>query len=434
MSGIADFLSRRKQFTNEYFACPGSRKTVLVSSHTESTDLMAHALLKLGFNVLVAEPWFLFWLDDRQFANFDNQFNQWVKTLKKFNVQLVLGGNTTVMVPHPRTKELLHRAAGVPAVHYWWHEPRAMPPMTRRGLTAYDYLRALRDSRTLNVFWDVDVYEEVRRFLGVDNAIHAPLGTTPDLWQTAFVPLERRPTKLCFLGNNDEENDVEAAADPLVVQWAHRVVDVRLANPDKPMADCIETVGGPGEQRGTTARRPYELAANLKEEFGRWNVLAAVLLRRIRNVAMKAAAEHLGDEFRLVGKGWDRLGLRARQDHGGVPGAKDLYASARASLNLFGGCVHGGLPLRPYEIASSNGLIFSQYNRELPSLFEPDTECIAFRNVEGMRESLDRILANPAAYNQLVEAGRKRAIAHHTWEHRLRRVMDAAKERFGLPW
>src|SRR3954466_2903334 len=89
MSGIADFLSRRKQFTNEYFACPGSRKTVLVSSHIEWTDLIAHALLKLGYNVLIAEPWSLLWLDDRRFANFDNLFNQWVKTLKKFNVQLV---------------------------------------------------------------------------------------------------------------------------------------------------------------------------------------------------------------------------------------------------------------------------------------------------------------------------------------------------------
>ena len=60
-----------------------------------------------------------------------------------------------------------------------------------------------------------------------------------------------------------------------------RVVDYRLANPDKPMADCIETVGGPGEQRGSTARRRYELAANLKDEFDRWNVLGAALVRRV---------------------------------------------------------------------------------------------------------------------------------------------------------
>ena len=152
MSSIFDFLSRRKQFTNEYFACPGSGKTVLVSSHAWWTDLIAHALLALGYNVLVAEPWQLFWLDERRFLNFDNVFHQWVQTLRKFKVQLALGCNGTVMVPHPRTKELLHRAAGVPAVNWWWDEPRSMPPMTRRGLSAYDYMRVVRDSRTLNVF------------------------------------------------------------------------------------------------------------------------------------------------------------------------------------------------------------------------------------------------------------------------------------------
>src|SRR4029078_4493531 len=128
----------------------------------------------------------------------------------------------------------------------------------------------------------------------------------------------------------------------------------------------------------------------------------------------KAAAEHLGDDFLLVGQGWDHLGLRTRQEHSGIPGAKDFYASPRASLTLFGGCVHGGMPLRPYEIACSHGLLFTRYNRELPSLCEPGSECVAFRNPDELREALDHILARPAEYNRVVEAGRKRAVAEHT--------------------
>jgi glycosyltransferase involved in cell wall biosynthesis len=200
------------------------------------------------------------------------------------------------------------------------------------------------------------------------------------------------------------------------------------------MADCVETVGGPGEVRGSTVRRPYELASHLNDEFERWNVLGAVLLQRVRNTAVRAAAARLGDDFLLVGKGWERLGLKAHKEHSGVPQAKDYYAAARASLNLFGGCVHGGMPLRPYEIACSHGLLFTRYNRELPSLFEPGTECVAFRSPEEMRGQLDRILASPAEYDRVVEAGRRRAVAHHTWEHRLGRIMQAAKERFDLPW
>ena len=433
---VFDFFRKRKQFTNEFYPCPGSRRTVMVSSYIWWTDLIAHSLLKLGYNVLVAEPWYNFWLVDHYWVNFNNLFTRWVETIRKFNVQLVLSGNATAMVPHPKTKELLHRAAGVPAVNYWWDEPRTMPPMAQRGYTAHDYLNCLRDPQTLNVFWDADVAEEMSRFLAVPNVAHVPLGTTPELWRPdgAYVPLRDRRTMLCFLGNNHDEGTWEQSADPTVLAWAERVAALKLANLDRPMADCVEQVGGPGEVRGSTTRRPYELAPTLAGEFERWGVLSAVLVRRCRNAVVRAAAEHLGNDFLLVGKGWDRLGLRAAKDHTGVPQAKEYYAGAQASLNLFGGCVHGGMPLRPYEIACSGGLLFTHYNRELPGLFEPGKECVAFRDAGEMTEQLDRIIREPDEYEKVVEAGRRRAEAEHTWEHRLARVMQLAAERWGLPW
>lgn len=434
MNTVFEFMAKRKRFTNEFFPTPGSTKTVLISSYIWWTELIAYALIRLGYNVLVAEPWYMMWIDDRRFVNFDTIYNQWVQTIKKFNVQLILGGNTTCIVPHPRTKQLLHNEAGVPLVNYWWDEPRAMPPLTKRGFSAHDYLSAVRDSRTLNVMWDADVEEELRRFLAIENTAHVPLGTTPEFWQTNNLPLNERPTPLCFLGNNHDEGNWIEKADPKVVDWAERVAAVKLANLDRSMADCIEQVGGPGEVRGSTARRPYELAPSLKEEFERWNILGGILVLRGRNTIVKAAAERLGEQFVIVGKGWERMGLRAAKEHSGVPGAKDFYASARASLNLFGGCVHGGMPLRPYEIACSNGLLFTQYNRELPSLFEPGRECLAFRNASEMLHQLDQLQQEPSRFDAIVAAGRQRTATDHTWQKRLERIMQLAKERFDLPW
>ena len=437
MKSVFEFLAKRKPFTNEFFPVPGATRTVLISSYIWWTELIAYALIRQGCNVLVAEPWYLMWLDDRRFVNFDTLFNRWVAAVRKFKVQLIIGGNTTCMVPHPKTKELLHHAAGVPLVNYWWDEPRTMPPMTKRGLSAYDYLRALRDPRTLNVMWDADVIEELKRFLAVENTAHVPLGTTPEFWQngTPNLPLRDRTAKVCFLGNNHVEDGGSLDnADPKVLRWAEQVAALKLADLDRPMADCVEQVGGPGEVRGSTARRPYELAADLKDEFDRWNILGGMLLLRCRNTVVKAAADKLGDELVLIGKGWERLGLKAARDHSGVPQAKDYYAGAKASLNLFGGCVHGGMPLRPYEIACSNGLLFTQYNRELPRLFEPGRECVAFRNEGEMTEQLDRVLSAPDEFDPVVAAGRRRTEAEHTWERRVAQILDLAKRRFDLPW
>src|SRR6188768_1795572 len=116
-----------------------------------------------------------------------------------------------------------------------------------------------------------------------------------------------------------------------------------------------------------------------------------MLLRESRNAVVEAAARRLGNDFVIVGKGWERLGLTAQSDHAGIPTSNRYYSQSQASLNLFGGCVHAGMPLRPYEICSSGGLLFTQYNSELPNLFEPGKECVAFRNPDEMLAAWERI-------------------------------------------
>ena len=115
---------------------------------------------------------------------------------------------------------------------------------------------------------------------------------------------------------------------------------------------------------------------------------------------------HSAADFALVGKGWEKLGLSASKESSGVPGSKDYYGPARASLNLSGGSTHSGLSLRPYEIACSHGLVFTRYNRELPGLFEPGKECVAFTTPEEMTASLERIVQTPDESDAMVEAGR----------------------------
>jgi spore maturation protein CgeB len=198
------------------------------------------------------------------------------------------------------------------------------------------------------------------------------------------------------------------------------------------MVDCVEEAGAPRAEGLPLA--PYAAAPTLQEEFDRWDLIGSVLVTELRDKIVRAAASHLGQDLMLVGKNWERVGLAAQKEHSGIPAAKDYYATSQASLNLFGGSVHGGMPLRPYEIACSHGLLFTQYNRELPSLFEPERECVAFRNVEQMIEGLDRILSHPADFDRVAAAGYRRASTEHTWEDRMKKVLQAAKQQFDLPW
>lgn len=424
---LSEFIANRKSGTNQYFASPGgSGKTVLVSSHIYWTDLIGLALIRLGYNVIFAVPWYTFWTDDTWWNDFDRQYEQWVNTLRQHKVICVIGGNTTAMVPHPRSKEPLHRAAGVPLVNYWWDQPRATPPMARRGISLVDYIALMKDPRTLNVIWDVDVREELGKFLGIGNTMHLPLATAPELWEEPFVPLQDRTKAACFLGNCHFLTDQQRAElEPDLTAWARQVAQRKMSDLDRPMVQCVQD-GDEASRVDTSDERA------LARDFRRWFIVDGMLMQAHRGDAVKSLAAKLGPEFTLVGGNWDKVNLRAEKDHSGVPGAKTYYASHKASLNLYGGCVHGGMPLRPYEIAASNGLIFTHYNRELPNLFEPGKECVAFKNEAEMLDQLDRILTHPADYNRVVGAGRRRVIQEHNWENRMRTVMQAVGEKFGV--
>lgn len=406
---FAAFLQQRRQGTNQFLAVPHARATLLLSSHIWWTEMIGYSLLKLGYNVLFAEPFYLLYTQDEHFANFEHVWAHWLAQVRTYRVAALIGGNATTLMPHPKTGEMFHDAAGIRLINYWWDEPRTKPPYACRGWSPEEYLAHLKNPRTLNVIWDLDVLEELAAFYGITNTVHAPLATVPEFWPQKNIPLAQRPLECCFLGNCHFVADYADTAPDRFVTWANAVVARKLANLDTPMTACVAAAGA----------TPAPLAHDDPwcRAFWHWEVLNAVYMHRTRNVVVQAAAEHLRGKLALIGKGWEKLGLRANAEHAQA-NTGHIYASARAALNLFGGCVHGGMPLRPFDIAASYGLILTHYNRELPALFTPE-ECLSFRNTSEMLAHLERLRADPSAYDKVVTAGHARVWRDHSWEKRL---------------
>jgi len=272
------------------------------------------------------------------------------------------------------------------------------------------------------------VLEEMAAFFGMTNSAHVPLATLPDFWPSGFVPLEKRPLAACFLGNCHYSADwVETDPDPMTA-WARDVTARKIASPDTSMKDCIEAFGMPpakGSSHLSWRQDPWS------EFFVPWEVLNSAYMHRTRNLLLQAAANHLKGRLALIGKGWDKIGLRPNSENAGDKSGL-IYAQSQACLNLFGGCVHGGMPLRPFDIGASGGLIVTHYQRELPALFEPGEECLVFRSADEMLFTLDRVLSSPAEFNAIALAGRRRVLAEHTWGHRVKTIMAAVARHFAL--
>jgi hypothetical protein len=430
---ILEFIEATQKNAHCWFECPGSRRTVMVSSHIWWTAAMAYAIWQRGYNVVVTRPFYLAYVSDQAWADFGRHFDEWRGLIRTHKVNLVIGGNSTGILMNLHTGELLHEAASVPLVNYWWDEPRNQTPAFKRGMTRDQFLAILARPSVLNVFWDRDVQEEMTALYGLANAMHAPLATEPELWDTTFTPLAQRPVPACFLGNcHGTDPSWGNPLDPAVLDRAQKIVALHLADLDRPMMDCLRAPGITAPDPGAI---PSAVAASGGDgDFALWHAIMALLNDCRRAQHVKAMKAKLGEYFRIFGRGWDKVGLASGGEHCGFDGTAQAYVQSILSLNLFGGSIHSGMPLRPYDIAASHGLVFTAYNRELPELLEPGKECVAFRTEAEMLEQVDRILSDPAAYDGVVQAGRRRVLAEHTWGHRFDKVFAAAKERFKLAW
>ena len=432
----AEFLRQRKAFGTQLFRCPAGERapTVMLSSHIWWTEQIGLAILNAGYNVLFYAPLYLLYTDKKGWERFEALWKEILGIMRQTKVDVVVGGNTTAMLVHPGTRELLHEAASaeagrqIPLVNWWWDEVRNRPPLERAGISPGEFVAMLGRGSVVNAIWDLDVKEELEAGLGLGNLVHAPLATLPEFWPHGYVPMEDRALAVCFLGNCHYSAEwIEGDKDPLA-RWARNVIWRKLAAPERPMQACLDETtradGGPpkpGESCHLSGGKDPWI------DFLRpWEFLNAAYMHYTRNLLIMAAAEHLRGKLALIGRGWEKLGLRANMEHAADKSGV-IYGQTHVSLNLFGGCVHGGMPLRPFDIGASGGLMVTHDQRELHGerpLFEPGKECLTFRGKEEMLAIIDQVCRAPGEFNQVALAGRKRVLAEHTWGHRVKALLE----------
>ena len=64
-----------------------------------------------------------------------------------------------------------------------------------------------------------------------------------------------------------------------------------------------------------------------------------------------------------------------------------------------------------------------EYKPIIEECFEPNKELFVFKNVEDLLEHVDRARSYPKEVALVRAAGAKRALAEHTYEHRLKTML-----------
>jgi spore maturation protein CgeB len=136
------------------------------------------------------------------------------------------------------------------------------------------------------------------------------------------------------------------------------------------------------------------------------------------------------------GPGWRAAGPElARHVAGGfVEGRAKLavYCGATLSLNPH----HPmndivGVNTRTFELAAAGACQVVDLKDELPHLFKPGEEVLAYRDLPELRRQLGYHLAHADEARAIGANARQRALAEHTVRHRVEEIVAAVRDRLG---
>ncbi len=136
---------------------------------------------------------------------------------------------------------------------------------------------------------------------------------------------------------------------------------------------------------------------------------------------------------RLWGPGWTDTALAPLAAEGGrsfdLEEMVRIFAASRINLNLHSASHVETLDPNPdyvnprtFELASCGAFQLSDVRDPLPDLFRPD-EVVTFTDVRELRELIAHFLARDDERVAVVSRARTRALAEHTYAHRVRRMM-----------
>lgn len=102
-----------------------------------------------------------------------------------------------------------------------------------------------------------------------------------------------------------------------------------------------------------------------------------------------------------------------------------IYSASKFCPNLQSGLYQvNGISVRTFEIACCGRLPFSEPQPDLSRFFEIGEEVVTFEGVEDLKREIDYYLSHPDELERMGERARRRVLADHTYQHRMREMLE----------
>lgn len=282
---------------------------------------------------------------------------------------------------------------------------------------------ALSSQSWLKLVWDRAHASELER-MSVPHVVHLPMAAvdrdyddrplTPDDAETAVSFVGGQNTR--YFSSNMNVGTANLFAGALAA-------GVRDGTPELCFYDIYHDLYGLGAPPG-----PMDSVTDRVTKLHRYFALKlfyhASLCVRNRDRWVLFLKKHLGDAFRLIGRGWDTAyGLNCEPPIASDDDYLRHFRRTAININLVNGNAETALNMRHFEITAAGGFLLCFDQPELHDAFVVGEECDVFRSEAELLSKIEYYLANPRRRIEIARAGQRRTLSQHLYSHRLKALL-----------
>ncbi len=107
-----------------------------------------------------------------------------------------------------------------------------------------------------------------------------------------------------------------------------------------------------------------------------------------------------------------------------------FYCHSKINFNTTSQQMKNAVNQRIFDVPATNSFVITDWRSQMDNLLESGKEIVSYKSTEEIPELIKFYLKNEQNRMKIVEAGRKRIISSHTWQHRLNTIIETVKKRY----
>lgn len=289
--------------------------------------------------------------------------------------------------------------------------------------------------------WDHDNIASLRE-QGFTHVFHLPLGTDPTRFRPEVKPLNGLRAPVAFVGNSmvyKVAKRMEKGHLPAALLRNYREVAAAFTrSSERSVRDFIlsrspELAAAYDGLPDTEARLAYEtmLTWESTRQYRASCVQALFDIAPGTEQGKGVTPLIIGDDGWKINLRHERRPWRWHPPLAYYDELPRLYPACDINFNCTSMQMKGAVNQRVFDVPAAGAFVLTDWREQMDELFEPGKEIICYREPGEVPELARWWLAHPDARRKVVAAGRKRVLACHTWEARLRTMLETLKQVFG---